>query len=96
MSRKRINMVLNTRVGECMSRLIFEHETWVKTLTYCLMHFMVAITIAYLISGDWAVALSIGTLEPLVQTCCYNMHERGWKRASSNYRRKLMDGGLAA
>lgn len=78
-----------------MSRLIFTHETWVKTLTYCLMHFAVAITVAYLLSGDWAIALSIGIVEPLVQTGFFNMHERGWNKARANYRRRVMDGGLA-
>jgi uncharacterized membrane protein len=72
-----------------MSRIIFEHQTLMKTLTYCLMHFIVAITIAYMISGSWAIALSIGILEPIVQTFCYNFHERSWVSASSNYNSKL-------
>ena len=79
-----------------MSRLIFTHETLAKTLTYCLMHFAVAITVAYLLSGDWAIALSIGIIEPLVQTVFFNVHERRWNKASSAYKRRLMDGGLAA
>lgn len=78
-----------------MSRLIFEHETWVKTLTYCLMHFTVAIAVAYALSGDWAIALSIGIIEPLVQTVFFNCHERSWNKARASYHRKLMDGGLA-
>ncbi len=73
-----------------MSRLIFDHQTMMKTLTYCLMHFTVAITIAYLLSGDWAIALSIGIVEPLVQTFCYNLHERGWNRAKNAYARKYI------
>lgn len=80
-----------------MSRLIFEHITWVKTLTYCMMHFTVAITIAYLISGNWKVALSIGIIEPLAQTFCYHFHERGWN-AARNKHLKLQDaveGGLS-
>lgn len=78
-----------------MSRIIFKHETVAKTLTYCLMHFTVAITVAYLLSGDWAIALSIGIVEPLVQTGFFNMHERSWNKARVNYHRKVMDGGLA-
>lgn len=48
-----------------MSRMVVNHETWFKTATYCLMHFTVAILVAYLISRDWQVALSIGIAEPL-------------------------------
>lgn len=78
-----------------MSRIIFRHETTVKTLTYCLMHFTVAIIVAYAISGNWALALSIGIVEPLVQTGFFNMHERSWNKARANYHRRVMDGGLA-
>ncbi len=78
-----------------MTQLIFKHETMMKTVTYCLMHFVVAITVAYALSGDLAIALSIGIIEPLVQTCFFNMHERGWNKARTDYHRSVMDGGLA-
>jgi uncharacterized membrane protein len=73
-----------------MSRIIFEHQTLMKTLTYCLMHFTVAITVAYILSGDWAIALSIGIVEPLVQTFFYNLHERGWNKAGNAYRKNYI------
>jgi uncharacterized membrane protein len=78
-----------------MSRLIFKHETTFKTATYCLMHFMVAIAVAYALTDSWALALSIGIIEPLVQTVFFNMHERGWNRIRHNHNRRYMDGGLA-
>ena len=78
-----------------MSRLIFTHETLAKTLTYCAMHFTVAIAVAYALTGNWGIALSIGIIEPLVQTVFFNMHERGWNKAHTNYHRRVMDGGLA-
>lgn len=77
-----------------MSRLIFRHETWVKTATYCMMHFTVAIAVAYALTGDWGIALSIGIIEPLVQTVFFNMHERSWNNARKNYHRRMMDSGL--
>lgn len=78
-----------------MTELIFKHETTVKTLTYCAMHFIVAITVAYILSRDWQIALSIGIIEPLVQTVFFNMHERGWNKARTNHHRTMMDSGLA-
>ncbi len=72
-----------------MSRIIFEHQTIMKTITYCLMHFTVAISVAYILSGNWQIALSIGIIEPVVQTFCYNFHERGWNRAGAVYRNKI-------
>ncbi|MGE0753850.1 MAG: DUF2061 domain-containing protein [Alphaproteobacteria bacterium] len=79
-----------------MGKLIIQHETLCKTLTYCIMHFTVAIAVAYLLTGSWAIALSIGIVEPLVQTAFFNLHERGWNKARKHYHRTLMDGGLAA
>lgn len=50
-----------------------------KTLTYGVMHVTVATTLAYLISGNWTVALSIGLLEPFVQTFFFYWHETVWE-----------------
>lgn len=78
-----------------MTRFVFAHETWFKTATYCFMHFCVAILVAFALTGDWAVALSIGIIEPLVQTVFFNAHERGWNKAREKHRRRFMDSGLS-
>ena len=79
-----------------MTRLIFQHETLAKTATYCLMHFTVAILVAYALTRNWEIALSIGIIEPLVQTVFFNMHERSWNKARTRYHRKVMDSGLSS
>lgn len=78
-----------------MTRLIMTHQITAKTITYCFMHFLVAIAVAYALSGDWRIALSIGIIEPLVQTGFFNLHERAWNNARAKYHRRMMDGGLA-
>ena len=52
----------------------------VKTMSYSAMHMVVAISVAYALSGSWIVALSIGLIEPMVQTVAYTFHERLWER----------------
>ncbi len=52
----------------------------IKTLTYSAMHFLVAITVAFVLTGSWQAALAIGMIEPLVQTGAYAVHERVWER----------------
>jgi len=64
-----------------MGKTIYNHMTLAKTLSYGLMHVTVAITLAYLITRNFALALSIGLIEPAVQTCCFYCHEKGWMRA---------------
>ncbi|KJS38182.1 MAG: hypothetical protein VR74_06535 [Hyphomonas sp. BRH_c22] len=52
-----------------------------KTLSYSLMHLTVAVTVAFLLTRDWRIALGVGLIEPLVQTVAYTLHERAWRRA---------------
>ncbi len=53
-----------------------------KTSTYCILHIVVATLVAYALSGNWKVALGIGLIEPLVQTCVFYMHESAWESRS--------------
>ena len=51
-----------------------------KTVTYGLMHFTVAVSVAYALTRDIGIALAIGTIEPLVQTVFFTVHDRVWTR----------------
>ena len=52
-----------------------------KTCSFSLLHFVVAVAVAYALTRDPAAALAIGLLEPLVQTVAFAAHERAWARA---------------
>lgn len=54
--------------------------TCMKTGSYALMHLMVAITVAYILTRDWQAALAIGLIEPFVQTFAFYFHDRAWSR----------------
>ncbi|MDJ0685883.1 MAG: DUF2061 domain-containing protein [Alphaproteobacteria bacterium] len=54
-----------------------------KSSTYAVMHMVVAMAVAFALSGDWRIALGIGLIEPMVQTVAYAVHERFWARRSS-------------
>jgi len=56
-------------------------RTLMKTGSYALMHLTVAVAVAYALTGDFAIALSIGLLEPAVQTVFFALHERFWERS---------------
>lgn len=53
-------------------------RTLLKTLTYAIMHFIVAIAVAFALTGDWRLALAVGIVEPIVQTLAFTVHERLW------------------
>ena len=51
-----------------------------KTVTYGLMHFTVAVSVALALTQNWRLALTIGLVEPLVQTVFFTAHDRIWTR----------------
>lgn len=55
-----------------------------KTVTYGLMHFTVAVIVAFALTRDWRIAVAIGTIEPLVQTVFFTLHDRIWTRIEVN------------
>jgi uncharacterized membrane protein len=50
----------------------------VKTLTYGVMHLIVAVAVAFAITQDIRQALAIGIIEPLVQMVFFAIHDRVW------------------
>lgn len=55
-------------------------RTAAKTLSFSVMHLVVAFTVAYVLTRDWRAALAIGMVEPLFQTIAFVVHERAWAR----------------
>ena len=51
-----------------------------KTVTYSLMHLVVAIAVAFALTRNLKAALAIGLLEPFIQTIAYTIHEKVWQR----------------
>jgi uncharacterized membrane protein len=51
-----------------------------KTLSFAVLHFGVAFTVAYALTGSVAVATGIGLIEPLANTVAFYFHERAWRR----------------
>ena len=51
-----------------------------KTLSFAALHFGVAFTIAYALTGSMTIAAGIGLLEPLANTVAFYLHERAWRR----------------
>ena len=51
-----------------------------KTVTYGLMHFTVAVAVAFALTQNIRTALAIGVIEPLVQTVFFTLHDRVWTR----------------
>lgn len=49
-----------------------------KSITFTIMHFCIAITVAYLMTGSLVVGGMIALVEPLVNSVGYFFHEKAW------------------
>lgn len=54
-----------------------------KTLTFASIHFTIAFTVAYLLTGDIIIGSMIAMLEPSVNTVAFYFHELVWSRVSA-------------
>lgn len=52
-----------------------------KTGSYYLLHIVVAAAVAYAVTGNWWVAITLSLLEPSVQAVAYFFHEKAWVSA---------------
>ena len=66
-----------------------------KTVTYGVMHFTVAVLVAFALTRDWRIALAIGTVEPLVQTVFFTLHDRIWTRIEATKARRAAETAAA-
>lgn len=51
-----------------------------KTMSFAVVHFSVAFTVGYAMSGSLLVGGAIALVEPAVNTVAYHFHEKVWKR----------------
>lgn len=51
-----------------------------KTLSFAAVHFTVAFSVGYLLSGSLLVGGAIALVEPAINTVAYHLHERVWQR----------------
>jgi len=55
-----------------------------KTLTFTLMHFCIAFSVAYALTGSTTVGGLVATVEPLCNAVGFFFHEKVWQRLEQN------------
>jgi uncharacterized membrane protein len=56
-----------------------EDITMKKTISFAGLHFTVAFTVAYLLTGDLLIGSLIAMIEPMVNTVAFYFHEKAWQ-----------------
>ena len=62
-----------------------------KTMSFAVVHFTVAFTVAYLMTGNLLVGGAIALVEPAINTIAYYFHEQVWNRLQNVRRHQLAD-----
>ena len=64
-----------------MTKLIRANlPTLKKTASYYVVHITVAAGVAYTVTGDFLLSLTLSLLEPTVQAFAFFFHEKAWQR----------------
>lgn len=57
--------------------------TSAKTLSFAVLHFCVAFSVAYLLTGDVLIGGLLALVEPAINTVAFYFHELAWRRIES-------------
>jgi uncharacterized membrane protein len=60
-----------------------------KTATFAVVHFTVAFTVAWAMTGSWVVGGALALVEPAINTVAFFFHEKAWQRVEA--RRRAQD-----
>ncbi|PKO46237.1 MAG: hypothetical protein CVU29_06805 [Betaproteobacteria bacterium HGW-Betaproteobacteria-22] len=50
-----------------------------KTFTFAILHFTVAFTVAYFLTGSFVIGGLLALIEPVCNTVVFYFHERAWQ-----------------
>lgn len=52
----------------------------VKTISFAIMHFTVAFSVVYVLTGSFIIGGLVALVEPAINTVAYYFHEKLWDR----------------
>ena len=51
-----------------------------KTFTFAVLHFSVAFSGAYVLTGSLGISSAVALVEPMVNTVAFYFHEKAWQK----------------
>lgn len=60
-----------------------------KTLTFAALHFSVAFTVTYLLTGSVLVGSAVALVEPAINTVVFYFHDKVWRRIEAKKHHEL-------
>ena len=85
---------MSARCGDCLGSPAERPRSgilWAKTLSWAVVHVLITCIVVLMLTGDPAMAMTIGLMEPMLQTLAYALHERIWlQRAGHDLRGRAL------
>lgn len=72
------------------AKRIMRDKIMKKTITFAALHFTVAFTVAYVLTGDILIGSLIAMIEPAVNTIAFYFHEKAWSTVPALKARQWM------
>ncbi|RTR36857.1 DUF2061 domain-containing protein [Shewanella canadensis] len=51
-----------------------------KTITFAILHFSVAFSVTYLLTGSVVIGGTVALIEPAINTVVFYFHEKVWRK----------------
>jgi len=67
-----------------------------KTVSFAIVHFTIAFSLGYLLTGSVWVGGALAVLEPTLNTIAYHLHELAWQRRAARVPAGTMAPGYRA
>ncbi len=67
-------------MAQIQTFVISNQRTLKKTFSYYIMHMTVAAVVAFIVTGNLWMALTLSLLEPTIQAFAFFIHEKAWAR----------------
>jgi uncharacterized membrane protein len=61
-----------------------------KTISFAVLHFSVAFSVAYALTGSFLIGGTMALLEPAINSVVFYFHEKAWQKHSKNQEKRAL------
>ena len=77
-------MLVDNNYYVAIKTSMYQENSMIKTITFAILHFSVAFSVAYILTGNIGVSSAVALVEPIVNTVVFYFHEKAWNRYEKN------------
>ena len=77
-------MLVDNNYYVAIKTSMYQENSMIKTITFAILHFSVAFSVAYILTGSIGVSNAVALVEPIVNTVVFYFHEKAWNRYEKN------------